>query len=133
MEITREKIEKLSQLYDELDALQRQMNDADAAAKEFKENIVIIARKDGTTSEVPEKALWDEIYQLGKLTEAYGVMSAKYPKVFELTEACNVKAEEIMRFGVAELGIDPLRVRLSDIFRLVEAVVDLKLASDDRS
>jgi hypothetical protein len=89
----------------------------------------MLPRKDGKVVDVPESALWDEIYHLGQTSEAYQFLKDKYPHVFEKTDRYEKKVLEISQFSVAELGVDAIRMRLSDIIRIVEGVVDYKLGN----
>lgn len=128
MEITQEKLAKLYQLYDELDAAKEASSDAIKEAQEGKaDKKATITRKNGETVEVTEKELWDEIFYLKDRSEGWEYLKSKYPKAFETSDAVTDKLDEIRKFTHGEFGLDPNQIKLSDIFRIVEAVLEYKM------
>lgn len=128
MKITPEKVEGLRKIYSELKELSERSSDAINAAKEFKNNLVLIQRKDGKEVEVKESMLWEEVRFLGSATEGYAVLKDKYPEAFRLGEEQQNKAKELNDYSVKELGVNPVALRLIDIIDLVEAIVESKKA-----
>ena len=120
--ITKKKIEKLAKIYDEIDDLDRQSTDAINAAKEFKNNLLLIKRKNGKEVEVTEGTLWEEVRWIGEASEGYGALKGRYPRAFYLGELQRAKAKELAVFCKAEIGLDPIKLRLIDIIRLIEAM-----------
>lgn len=127
MNITPETIQQLYQHYDELDALREAASDAIKAAKEQQDKRVTITRRDGTKQEVTEKMLWEEVWNLSADSEAGAHLRQAYPDAFEKSEAAERKVAELRAFTLAELGIDAQQLKLSDIVRIVDALVDYKL------
>lgn len=124
MQITPEKIAGLQKIYDNLDVLNRNATEAILAAKEFKNNLVLIKRKDGKEDEVREAELWEEIKYLGAVSEGYEVLKRRYPKAFEAGELQKKQAEELNVYCMRELGINPVQLRLIDIINLFSAMLD---------
>jgi hypothetical protein len=126
MAITRETIEQLYRHYDELDVLEQQASAAIKVAQEHKNEEITIAQE-GKSVTVREKDLWDETWTLGPACEAGALLREKYPDAFEISDRHAAKAQELREFTVAKLGIDYRAMKLSDILRLVEGVIELKL------
>lgn len=131
MEITREKIETVYHLYDELAVQKELASEAIKEAQRHGSNAVLIKRKDGTEQEVTEKMLWDEVWTLGSDCDAGRFLKGKYPKAFELSDVATAKAKELSTYTLAELGVDSQAIRLSDVIRITEALIEFKL--DERS
>ena len=127
MEITREKIETVYRLVDELTVQKEVASEAIKEAQRHWGNPVLIKRKDGTEQEVTEKMLWDEVWSLGSDCDAGHFLKSKYPLPFQHSDVANAKARELSTYTLAELGIDAQAVRVSDILRLTEAMVEYKL------
>jgi hypothetical protein len=127
MIITQEKIENLYRLYDEISVLEREANEAVNHAKSFGKNEVEVVRKNGKKDKVKESLLWEEVWQIGKLSEGYEILEKKYPTAFGKSAELQKKHNELSKFSVAELGIDINRIKLSDIIRLVQALVKQEL------
>lgn len=125
MKLSKKIIEELYSRYDELDKVQEEASELLKQAKENKEAKVNITR-DGKEVEVTEKDLWDEVRFMGMACEAYKILNKKYPKVFEASEKQNELARELQAWTVENLGIDYRAIKLSDIFRVVEAIIDYK-------
>lgn len=130
MIITNQKIEQLRKLYLEIDVLTDAVSEAIKKAKLTQGNKMLIKRKDGKEVEITEKTAWEEIRLLGAETECYAVMKSKYPKVFELADAQRRKGKELNDFTMTAFGLLSDQVRLGDIFKVVEAMVDYKLGKN---
>jgi hypothetical protein len=76
--------------------------------------------------------LWDEVWNLGPKCEAGNFLRAKYAYAFDVSDMHATKAAELRKFAIAELGVDSQRVKLRDIVKLVEAMVDYKLKGQDK-
>lgn len=127
MKITEEKIAQLNKLYKEVDDINEVVSDAIKNAKRNKENELTIAR-DGKPHTITEALLWEEVRILGEeATEAYSVLSEKYPEVFTASKEQRAKAEELALFTETAFGISSTQIRLKDIMALVEAMVDYKI------
>jgi hypothetical protein len=77
--------------------------------------------------EVTEDLLWTEIYHIGDKSEGFEALKHRYPEAFAVSDEVNKKVEEIQSYTVAELGIDAMQLKLSDIIKIVEALVEFKL------
>lgn len=128
MTVDQEKINKVHQLYSELDQLKEVASELLRTAQDrFQDNEVEIERG-GNLIKVREKDLWEEIFQLGRKCQAGEVLNAQHPEVFEAYDKEAEKALELKQYLIAEFGIDYQKIKVSDIFKLVEAVVDYKLS-----
>ena len=126
IKITKEKIDQLYKFYDEIDQLQTEANDAINLAKKNKNNKIEVVRKDGKKSKVTEDLLWQEIWTISKASEGYAVLEKKYPEAFKKSDEFLKRSRELKKFSIAELGIDTTAIKLTDIIRLVEGIVDFK-------
>lgn len=118
----------LHTLFSEHKSLSEQASAAILLAKENKDNELTIARE-GRAVVVKENDLWEEVWALGPASDAGKILSEKYPDAFELSAKAEKKKEEVKAFALTRWGIDPLVMSLSDIIRIVEAVIDYKVAN----
>ncbi len=127
IKITKEKIDQLYSFYDEIERLQNAANTAINLAKQNKDKAKLkVVRRNGKRVEVLEDLLWQEIWTIGKSSEGYDALKSKYPDAFEKTDAFLAKSRELKKFSVAELGIDTTAIKLTDIIRLVEGLIDYR-------
>jgi hypothetical protein len=135
--ITGDLLGTLYGMYAELDRLKEDASSAIKAAKQNAQKPITITRKGGTEQKVTEQMLWDELWTLGKQSEAGLRLREKYPEAFAKADAQEAKLTELRAFTVLELGMDAQAVTLRDILRLIEGVVEYKLTpqgpSPDRS
>ena len=126
IKITQEKIDKLYKFYEEIDEIGKLANEAVDLAKKNKDKTIEVRRKNGKKSKVAEGLLWEEIWEIGTLSEGYAILQNKYPEAFKRSEEFTEKSNEMKKFAIVELGIDTTKIKLTDIIRLVEAVIDFK-------
>jgi len=55
-------------------------------------------------------------------------LAEKYPDAFRLSREAEQKKDEIKAFAISKWDIDPLAMTLSNIMRIVEALIEYKLA-----
>lgn len=122
MKITNKHIQELTKIYADLEALNRESSDLYLNAKDTGKDNKVTIKRDGKEVEVTEGALWEEIRYIGKKSEGYEILKAKYPKVFEVSEKQNKKAQELSIYCHANLNIDPIKLRLIDIINIARAV-----------
>lgn len=127
MEITREKIDKTYQLFNELKVIDEELKNAHNESRKNADEKITVLRRNGKAIVITERTAWEEIYQLGNRTECFEALKEKYPLVFSKTDEHEEKVKEITAFTVLEMDIDAMKLKLSDIFRVVEALVDYKL------
>lgn len=125
MKITENKLDELYSLYDELAVARALQSNKIAEAKQNKENEIEVEREDGT-QKVTEGDLWEEVRHLGVDCPAGEALKEKYPDTFEAAERYQKKANELQKFTTQEFGIDSQAIRMSDIFRMTEAMVEYK-------
>jgi hypothetical protein len=127
IQITKEKIKGLYDIYDDLDRLEADASDAIKKAQLNGSKEVLVNRKDKGKQKVTEKMLWDEVYHLGPESEAGDFLKKKYPEAFKKSDMHNVRANELRDYALAQIGIDSQAIKLRDIIQLVDAIVDLKV------
>lgn len=127
MQITKSFLDNLYTLSAEVDQLNEEVSDAIKAAKLNGKNKITVTRKDGSQHEVSEKLLWDEVWQLGPTSEAAQALATRYPEIFTKNADSQEKAAEMNRLVAIELGINGQGVTVSDIIRIVDAMIDYKL------
>ena len=115
-------IARFHELHDEFKRISEQASAAIVVAQDNKENEITIARN-GKPVVVSENALWQEVWALGPESEAGGILKEMYPQAFELSAKAEAKKNEMKAFSVTKWGIDPLAMSLSDIIRIIQAVV----------
>lgn len=125
--ISPEDLSTFHSLFAELKTLQEQATVAIEAAKTNADAEITIAR-DGKPVVLSEKALWDEVWHLGADCDAGTILSARYPDAFRLSREAEEKKAEMKAFSVTQWGIDPVAMTLSDIMRLMSAMIDYKLS-----
>lgn len=126
MELTQEKLAHIRGLYDRIDTLEQDASDVLKAAKQNQGNQIVIARQ-GKPVELQEKNLWDEVFALGAKSEAGKILADKYPDAFKKSAEHQEAIDELTVYCQAELGINPLAMRMRDVFAIAEAVVEYKL------
>lgn len=112
-------------LVSEFKALQEKASNEIVAARLNGENDITISR-DGQPVTIKEKNLWTEVFALGPDSDAGQILKNVYPAAFELSAEANKKSEEMKKFAIASFGVNPLEMSLSDIFRIIEAVFEMK-------
>jgi hypothetical protein len=127
MTLTAEKIEKLYRFYEEIADLEQRASDAINTAKANKALEILVKRPKGEAQVITEGMAWDEVYNLGPQCEAGQALKAKYPEAFSISADHSRKASELQTFSIAELGIDTKRIKVSDIIRLTDALIALRL------
>lgn len=112
-------------LHDEFKRLQAQASDEISVARQNSANELTISRN-GELVVVPEGALWDEVFYIGRNSDAGKILAEKYPKAFELSAKAEQKSAELKAFAMSKWGIDPLAMSLSDIIRIIEGLIASK-------
>lgn len=128
MQINQEQINKVYQLYADLENAKELGSELLRTAQDrFGENEIEVERG-GKKVMAKEKDLWEEVYQLGKECEAGKLLDAAHPKVFEAYAKEAELALELKQYLMSEFGIDFKAIKVSDIFRLTEMMIDYKLS-----
>jgi hypothetical protein len=123
---TAQSIAEFHVLSDEFKALNQRASESIKAAQLHQGSQITIAR-DGKPVVVTEKDLWDEVYYLGPASDAGRMLAEKYPEPFEFSAQAEAKKTELKKWALEKWGIDPLAISLSDIIKVIEAVVDYRL------
>lgn len=121
--ITGEHIDTVIRLYEELEVLTETESEAIKSAQAGNdEKTAIVKRNNGEEQTVSEKDLWKEVFYIGEGSEGYPILKERYPNVFEQSALHAQKLQEITAYTVTHLGVDPLKMSLSDIIRLIMGV-----------
>lgn len=123
--ITTKKLDKLYSLYDELNESEILASDKLKKAKDNK-GAKLEIKRDGKKVKIKESDLWEEVRYLGEGCDAYKALNKKYPDVFKAFEEQNKKALELKIWVAKNFGLDYRAVKLSDIFKISEAVFEYK-------
>ena len=71
-----------------------------------------------------EKDLWTEVYNLGGNCSAGTALKEKYPEVFKAQKKQKEIAASINLFVSSQLGLNYRAVKLSDIFKISESMIE---------
>lgn len=124
-EITKEKIEELVKLEEELDKVKKEASSKLKSAKSNKKQTHELER-DGEKVEISESDLWDEVFRLGIKCQAGEILQEKYPEVFEAYEKQKEKSKEVDSFFVDKFGFPFAEITPSRLIKLVEAIIEYK-------
>lgn len=128
--ITKQHIKKISEFYSEINKTKETLDNEYVKAREgAEERKVKVERIENNTPkeiETPEANLWYEVQNLGTNCQAGKALKPKYPKVFEAVEKHEKVVGEMNAYCIKEIGIDPLKLSLLDIIRIVEGVIEGK-------
>jgi hypothetical protein len=126
--ITKENIQKLEEFYKQINdskaTLDSEYSNAYEGSNERKQKIM--RKIDGKDIEVeaPEDKLWYEVQNLSVNCDAGLVLNKIYPKVFEAVETHEKAVAELNAYCIKEIGIDPLKLSLLDIIKIVDGILD---------
>lgn len=125
---TSEKIEKLHQLTEAVGQAKWVASEQLRTAQDRTgERVHKLKRKDGTTSKITEKTMWDEVFYLGVACESGQFLQKKHPEVFEAYTNQDKAADELKRFCIADLGVDYTAMTISDYIKLTEQMFEYML------
>ena len=123
--ITQNKLKVLYKLYDEIQKAEDEASDLIKKAQVNKDGYLPVFRKgEKKRVQVKEKDLWEEVYTLGENCIAGKALKEKYPEVFKAQKKQNEIAATINIFSLGELGLNYKAVKLSDIFKISEAMIE---------
>ena len=123
MEITREQIKKVNELYSDLGVINTQVSDMLKDIKDKHGENEIALDRDGKVVKIKEKHLWQEVYY--GVAETTKIMREKYPRLFKLYDDQQAKLSEIKAYVSQNFGIDFKEIRFVDIINIVEAITRL--------
>lgn len=124
MVLTKEILDELFKLYEELDKYRELHSEQlKTVQDQFKDRKVSLER-DGKTIEVTEKTLWDEIRFLGIESQAGQALKERYPDVFASFERFQKLAKEAEIFVLKYMGFDYTQMTLSNYVKLTLALIE---------
>lgn len=122
--ITRNKIARLKELNEENTKAVEFASELLKTAQDRFDEKVHKFKRNGQKVQVPESALWSEIWQLAEqATDAHEILGKAHPEVFEAFNKQKDVAKELKAFTVLELGIDHTKMTISDYIQVVEGTV----------
>lgn len=127
LQVTLEKIEKLHELTRATDAAKNVASELLRVAQDRHNNDKHKLEREGKEIELTEKVLWQEVFYIGRDSQAGQVLRKKHQDVFDAYTDQNVKAEELNKFVMQSFGLDYKHMAISDYFNMIEAIVDFKL------
>jgi hypothetical protein len=129
MKITRPKILKLKELTENVQTTLDLASELLKTAQDRFGHVKHKVTRGGKTSEVPESALWEEVFQLNpKLAqEATTILNKEHPEVFEAFKKQNEAAEELKAFSVTQLGVDHTKMTISAYIEITEGMIALMM------
>lgn len=123
---TKEIIEKIYSLNDELKSLLEKESEQYIKATENRDEIIKITREEKEV-EVTEGELWEEIRIVGAGGEAAKIMKQKYYDVFETAELREAKNKELHDFIQEALGFSFRQMGIADYMKLTEMLIEYKM------
>ena len=127
--ITRPKILKLKELTEEVQTTLELASELLKTAQDRAGHKKHKVTRGGKTHEVPESALWEEVFQLNLAgaKEATTILNKEHPEVFEAFKKQNEAADELKAFSMRELGVDHTRMTLSAYIQITEGMISLMM------
>jgi hypothetical protein len=126
--ITRENIKKLEEFYKQINdskaTLDSEYSNAYEGSNERKQKIMRKIEGKDVEVEAPEDKLWYEVLNLSFDSDAGRVLKPIYPKVYEAVQAHEKAVADLNAYCIKEIGIDPLKLSLLDIIKIVDGVLD---------
>jgi hypothetical protein len=124
MNINQETINKIDELYAELDVLNIKKTELINTAKIDSENKCHMIERDGKLISISERDLWDELYWTGKGGEK---LKEAYPQVFEVELEAIKKSDEIRDYALKYFGFNPEKMTLSSLLKIIDGIVEIRL------
>lgn len=122
--ITKEKLEKVYQLSDEILTLNEKISESMITVKEQNGEREQEMERDGKKVKIKEKVLWTEFGQLGKRHDSYKKLYELYPDIFAMGDKTDALSQELEGYCTEQFDINHTRMTIANIFRLIEGMVD---------
>jgi hypothetical protein len=130
MQITREVLEELLKLYEQLDYYRELHSEQlKTVQDQFGERIVAIERE-GKDFMVTEKMLWEEVRYLGIDSQAGQILKEKYPDVFSSLDQINKFAKETEVFVLKHMAFNYTQMTLGNYIKLTLALIEYAKNAD---
>lgn len=123
---SKEIIEKIYSLNEEVKALLEKESEQYKSATELRDKEITITR-DGKDVVCTEGELWEEIRIVGANGEAGKLLKQIYSDVFETAELREVKNKELHDFIQETLGFSFRQMGIADYMKLTELLIDYKM------
>jgi hypothetical protein len=123
---TKDIIEKIYKLHEEVQELLQKESDQYIEATSHREDKITITREEKEI-ECTEGELWEEVRIVGGSGEAAKILKEKYSEVFETAEIRESKNKELHDFIQETLGFSFRQMGIADYMKLTELLIDYKL------
>ena len=128
MEITKENINKIDELYREQSKIsKKQEKKFSEAEKGSKDRTIERNDKDGNPQEIREYDAWEEAKRLGWESEAGKALRERYPELYELDQKAKEKKNEIYEYCQKEMDVDPFNLSYWEIIKTAKGVMEAVL------
>jgi hypothetical protein len=130
MQITKENLQGLYELYQKLEEAKDRASDLLKTAKDRYGHREVQLEREGKKITVKEDILWQEVFYLGNDSQAGRELSKKHPEVFEAFEKQNAAAKDCDKYVMMNFGMRSEQVTIGNIFALTEAMCRFILAEE---
>lgn len=121
MMITTQKIKELRNLFTEHHRWEEIVSDQAKTAQDRNGKNTIKIQRDGKEIDVREKELWKELYFGGYESQAWKILSAKYPEILNAHQKEEGLAIELRDFTIKNFGFAFNQMSLINLIDLIRA------------
>lgn len=121
MMITTQKIKELRQIFSEHRKWEDIMSDQAKTAQDRNGRNLVKLQRDGKEIELKEKTLWEELYYGGFRSQAWEILSKKYPEVAEAHEKEEELSIKLRNFTITNFGFAFNQMSLINLIDLIRA------------
>lgn len=126
MKITKEKLEKLNNLYSEKEKISHILSELVKTAQDRNGDNEVELEREGKKIKITEKIMWQEVYYGGAKSQSGKILKEKYPEAFEAFEKQTKIDGEISKFVLEEFGFMFNQLDLPTLLKLIEAMIEYK-------
>lgn len=119
--ITTQKVKELRSLFSEHRKWEEIMSDQAKTAQDRNGRNLVKLQREGKEVEIKEKDLWKELYYGGFGSQAWEILSKKYPDVAEAHEKEEQSAIKLRDFTVVNFGFAFNQMSLINLIDLIRA------------
>jgi hypothetical protein len=125
--ITREKLQELHQLTHKVQEAKEMASENLKTAQDRFNHVKHKLVREGKEIELTEKILWDEVFYIGRASQAGEILKKQHPEVFRMYEEQEKTAIQLKKFAITELGVNFEALTLSDYLKMTESLFELML------
>jgi hypothetical protein len=124
MVLTKEILDELFKLYDELDKYHELHSEQLKTVQDQFGSRKVSFERDGKVIEVAERTLWEEVRHLGIKSQAGEILKQRYPDVFDSFEKFEKCKEDTRIFVLKYMGLNFTQMTLGDYIKLTLGLID---------